>query len=44
MEGTFELAFTKPTGRKEKNVQMKFKSQSCFGILEPDDKVLLRNL
>ena len=44
MEDTFEVALTKPTGRKEKDMQRKFKSGSCLGILEPGDKVLLRNL
>ena len=44
MEGAFEVALTKSTGRKEKDVQRKLKSEPCLGILEPGDKVLVRNL
>ena len=39
MEGAFEVALTKSTGRKEKNVQRKLKSGPCLGILEPGDSV-----
>ena len=44
MEGDFEVALTKSTGRKEKDVQKKLKSGPCLDILEPGDKVLVRNL
>ena len=44
MEGAFEVALTKSTGRKEKDVQRKLKLGPCLGILEPGDKVLVRNL
>ena len=44
MEGAFEVAFTKFTGRKEKDVQRSLKSRPCLDILEPGDKVLVRNL
>ena len=44
MEGAFELALTKSTGRKEKDVQGKLKLGPCLGILEPGDKILVRNL
>ena len=44
MEGAFEVALTKSTGRKEKDFQRKLKSGPCLGILEPGDKVLVRNL
>ena len=42
-EGAFEVALTKSTGRKQKDVQRKLKSGPCLGILEPRDKVLVRN-
>ena len=38
MVGVFEVALTKSTGRKEKDMQRKLKS----GILELGDKVLVR--
>ena len=44
MEVAFEVALTKSTGTKEKDVQRKLKSRLCLGILEPGDKVLVRNL
>ena len=44
MEVTFEVALTKSTGRKEKDVERKLKSGPCLGTLEPGDKVLVRNL
>ena len=43
MEGAFEAAFTKSTGRKEKD-RRKLKSGSCLGIPKLGDKVLIRNL
>ena len=39
MQGAFEVALSKSTGRKEKDVQRKVKSGTCLGILEPGDKV-----
>ena len=42
-EGAFEVALTKSTGRKQKDVQRKLKSGPCLGILEPRNKVLVRN-
>ena len=44
MEGAFEVALAKSKGRKEKDVQRNLKSGPCLGILEPGDKVLVRNL
>ena len=44
MEVAFEVALTKSTGTKEKDVQRKLKSGPCLGILEPVGKVLVRNL
>ena len=44
VEVAFEVALTKSTGRKEKDVQRKLKSGPCLGILEPGDKVLVRRL
>ena len=43
MEGAFEAALTKSTGRKEKD-RRKLKSGSCLGILKSGEKVLIRNL
>ena len=42
MEGAFEAALTKSTGRKQKDVQRKLKLGSSLGILEPN--MLVRNL
>ena len=44
MGGAFEVVLTKFTERKEKDVQRKLKSVPCLGILEPGDKVSIRNL
>ena len=44
MEVAFEVALTKSTGTKEKDVQRKLKSGPCLGNLEPVGKVLVRNL
>ena len=43
MEGAFEAALTKSTGRKEKD-RRKLKSGSCLGILKSGEKVQIRNL
>ena len=42
MEIAFEVALTKSTGRKEKDMQRKLKSG--LGILQPGNKVLVRNM
>ena len=42
MEIAFEVSLTKSTGSREKDVQRKLKSG--LGILEPGNKVLIRNM
>ena len=44
MGGAFEVVLAKFTERKETDVQRKLKSAPCPGILEPGDKVSIRNL